>query len=64
MKEGKKVKFIGCSEDQHRWGSHTGDYKNLIIGKKYTVERIEVHSYHTKVWLMGIDGCFNSVCFK
>ena len=59
-----KVKFIGCSDDQHNWGGHTGNYKELIVGNVYTIDKIEVHSWHTKYWLSGIEGSFNSVCFN
>lgn len=59
-----KVIFIGCDEDQKRWGNHDGDISILEIGKSYDVERIEVHSWHTKVYLIGIEGSYNSVCFE
>ncbi len=63
-KEGTKVKFTGASEAQRNWGSYTGNYDELVVGKKYIIDHTEVHSYHTKVYLKGIKGCFNSVCFK
>ena len=59
-----KVKFIGCSEAQHEWGNHTGDYTKLKIGKTYTVREKEIHSWHTKIYLEEIAGSFNSVCFE
>ena len=55
--------FIGCSKEQHNWGGHTGDHESLEIGKEYKVEKREVHSFHTKIFLKGFDGSFNSVCF-
>jgi len=64
MNENTIVKFIGCSESQHNFGNHTGNYNNLVIGKEYVVEKTEVHSWHTKVYLKGIVGNFNSVCFE
>lgn len=63
-KKGTIVTFTGCSEEQHRFGSHTGDFKQLEIGKKYVIEKTEVHTMHTKVYLQNIEGCFNSVCFE
>ena len=63
-KHGTKVRFIGCSEDQHNWGSHTGNPQELVKGALYEVERTEVHTQHTKVFLVGHRGCFNSVCFE
>jgi len=64
MEIGEKVKFLGCCEAQHNWGSHTGDLSKLKIGKKYKVIKIEVHGWHTKVFIDGIEGSFNSVCFE
>lgn len=61
---GSIVKFTGCDELQHRWGSHTGNFKDLTIGEIYTVKCVEVHSWHTKVFLEGSEGSFNSVCFE
>lgn len=35
-----------------------------MIGQQYAVDRIEVHSWHTKVYLREIPGrAFNSVSF-
>jgi len=62
--EGTKVKFIGASESQRNWGSYTGNWDDLKKGKKYIIDHTEVHSSHTKVYLKGINGNFNSVCFK
>jgi hypothetical protein len=37
--------------------------KVLTLGEVYTVARIEVHNWHTDVWLEGFDKPFNSVQF-
>ena len=58
-----KVKFIGCSDEQVRWGGNDDPREVLAVGDVYEVERTDVHSWHTKVKLKGIDGNFNSVCF-
>jgi hypothetical protein len=58
------VKFTGCHESQHNWGNHTGNVDELTIGQSYEIDRIDVHSWHTKVYLVGIKGSFNSVCFE
>lgn len=63
MNVGDTVIFTGCSEDQHRWGNQTGNLEELILGSGYVVEQIKIHSHHTKVYLVGISGSFNSVCF-
>jgi len=59
-----KVIFLGCSASQKRFGSHTGDITKLVIGETYTVTKKEVHSYHTKLYIEGFSGSFNSVCFE
>lgn len=63
MNIGDTVIFTGCSEDQHRWGNHTGNLGDLILGSGYVVKTIKIHSEHTKVYLEGVSGSFNSVCF-
>ena len=60
---GTKVKFTGASEAQTNWGGNT-DPSPLVEGETYVVEYTEVHSWYTSVKLEGIDGFFNSVCFK
>lgn len=36
----------------------------LKIGKKYTIEKIEPHDFHTNVWVKEVPGIrFNSVLF-
>lgn len=62
MEIGDKVKFTGCSKEQERWGGNDSTAK-LTEGAEYVVSDVEVHSWHTKIRLEGIDGRFNSVCF-
>lgn len=39
--------------------------KHLVIGKEYTVEKTEVHNWHTDVFLQEVpDIAFNSVSFE
>jgi len=59
-----KVVFTGCTEHQKRFGNNTGDTDKLEVGKVYEVKEIEVHSWHTKYYLEGLEGSFNSVCFN
>lgn len=62
---GQNVVFTGCSEDQSKWGYGYIDASVLTVGAVYWVSKIEVHSWHTKVWLGEGDlGPFNSVCFE
>ena len=65
IRAGDTVKFIGCTIDQVRWGSNDDPNGKLIIGDKYYVEHVEVHSQHTKIQLRGVlKQKFNSVCFE
>ena len=64
LRKGDLVKFIGCSEEQINWGNNDDPNKILFVGDKYIVEKVEVHSYHTKLTLRGVYGMFNSVCFE
>jgi hypothetical protein len=59
-----KVKYTGCSKEQEQWGGNDNpEAKGLIVGNIYEVEKTEVHTWHTKMFLKEIDGKFNSVCF-
>jgi len=35
----------------------------LVLGQTYYVKKVEIHSWHTKVYLEGFDFPFNSVMF-
>lgn len=59
-----EVRFIGSSDEQNRWGGNDDPRKILVIGQTYEVEKVEQHSWHTKIYLKGIKGKFNSVCFN
>ena len=59
-----KVKYIGASDAQVQWGNCDDPRDVLIEGKVYEVEKEEVHTQHTKLHLVGINGRFNSVCFE
>lgn len=64
MKINDIVEFLGCSDDQVKFGGCDNPNNLLEIGGKYTVSDIEVHSWHTKIQLKGYTGKFNSVCFS
>jgi hypothetical protein len=64
MKTGDKVKFISATDDQINWGGNDDPRLILDTNTTYEVEKVEVHSWHTKVYLKGIKGEFNSVHFK
>lgn len=64
FKFGDYVKFLGCSKEQIAWGNNDDPNPHLFVGDKYFVEKVEVHSSHTKLTLRGVSGKFNSVCFE
>ena len=64
MKPGNKVIFIGCDEDQIHWGNCDDPNELLEKNETYVVESVEVHTWHTKIKLVGYEGKFNSICFK
>ena len=61
---GDRVRFLGASKEQTMWGSNDDPNPVLTVGETYDVESREVHSWHTKLKLVGFDGRFNSVCFE
>ena len=63
MEIGDKVRFTGCSESQRNWGGNDDPTGKLVYGHACTVSDVEVHSWHTKISLAGVEGKFNSVCF-
>lgn len=58
------AKYIGCDDSQVAWGNNNDPRGLLEVGVEYEVEKKEIHSWHTKIKLAGIDGMFNSVCFE
>ena len=64
MKKNDIVEYIGCSQEQINWGNNDDPRSYLIVGKHYEIEKVDVHSYHTKIKLYNKMGWFNSVCFK
>lgn len=51
---------------QVKWGTCADPRGLLTVGEEYEVERIEIHSWHTKIFLKGIDSGrgFNDVSFE
>lgn len=65
FKVGDQVRYLGSTEEQVRWGSNDNPEGLLFEGDVYCVERVEIHSWHTKLYLRGIGGGkFNSTCFE
>ena len=64
MKKGDRVKYIGCSEAQYNWGSGKDPRPIFTIDQELRVESVKVYCYETLIKFRGIDGKFNSVCFR
>lgn len=61
----RKARFIGCNETQIKWGSNDDPNGLLEVGGEYEIERVDVHTWHTKIYLVDFpDKGFNSVCFE
>jgi hypothetical protein len=59
----KSVKIKCISDYDTPTGAKAKLY--LKVGKKYTLDNVEVHSYYTKIYLKEFPGIpFNSVHFK
>ena len=58
-----KVTYTGANDSQVIWGGCDDPRGILVEGQSYEVEKRDVHSWHTKLKLVGIEGRFNSVCF-
>lgn len=63
LQEGDIIKFTEATNDQIRWGNNDDPRKLLIMGDNYEIEKVEIHSWHAKIYLKGIKGKFNSVHF-
>ena len=64
FKKGDRVIYLGTFDEQVNLGSNDDPRNILIEGDIYQIEKVEVHSWHTKISLRGIQGKFNSVSFK
>lgn len=56
--------YKGASEEQVQWGNGDDPRETLEIGYIYDIQYRDVHSWHTRIKLVGIQGEFNSVCFE
>lgn len=62
----RKLKYITTNViiEQINWGSHEDPRNLLELNKEYEVEKIDVRSSHTKIYLKEFPGkSFNSVWF-
>jgi hypothetical protein len=62
-RKGTRVRFV--EKDPTTWAIPKENAKHLELDVIYTVDRIEVRSWHTKVFLKEVpDVEFNSVWFR
>ena len=63
FRKGDLVKFESSSKFQVTWGQN--DDPDLLLKKNeiYEIEKVQIRSYHTKVYLKGIEGKFNGSSF-
>lgn len=60
-----RVRYIGATIEQIRWGSNDDPRPKLVVGEVYHVKRREVHSWHTKIELELFPGLvFNDASFE
>ncbi len=65
MEKGMLVRFIGATDQQVKWGNNDDPRCLLAIDRTYEVFKVEIHSWHTKLELLGFPNHrFNSVCFE
>lgn len=62
---GDIVRFTGWTKEQVAWGNNATPHM-LTLNHNYVIESVDVHRYHTKVTLRGVDKTmkFNSVHFE
>ena len=61
---GDKVQFMGASDGQAHRAGCDDPREHLVVGKTYTVLRVDVHSWHTKIILVEYPASsFNSTVF-
>jgi hypothetical protein len=64
-KEKEDYQYSPPSKDSINWGGHCDPTDVLVLGETYTIEHIEIHSWHTKVYLEEVPNkSFNSVWFE
>ena len=66
MRVGDRVRYIPSKDDDSiaLWGSGNKHPAGVLSPKLvYDVERVDIHTWHTKVWLRGVGGPFNSAHF-
>lgn len=62
--QGDRVRFHGISDEAASFGGCDDPRISVVAGRTYTIRRVEVHKWHTRIRLDGHpDRWFNSVGF-
>ena len=64
MKIGDQVRYIGNTSEYLKSGGADIPSSELIKGNTYLVEHVETSSQYEIIKLIGVQGEFNSLCFK
>ena len=60
-----RVKYLGASTEQVRWGGNDDPRPLLTVGALYDLRYRELHTWHTKIQLEGYpDLWFNDASFE
>ena len=60
-----KVKYIGATDDQVRYGRNDDPRGVLKENEIYEINKEDVHDWYTKIQLVEFPGLwFNNVCFE
>lgn len=63
--DSEERKVVCVSNKDHNFYDCDENAPLLKVGEQYTVSEVEVHSWHTVVYLKEFPGVeFNSVCFE
>ena len=61
--EPRKIKCT--SNHNHLWGNCDDASQHLVVGKEYSLNEVERHDWHTRIYLDEFHlMCFSSVCFE
>ena len=63
LKSGDRL--ICINNEDNNWGGCDSASVNLILNEVYTLDKIGIHSWHTKLWFKELpDLVFNSTHFE
>ncbi len=65
MKAGDAIRYTTePTNEQATWASCDDPRGVLKLGGRYVLEEVDVHSFHTKLTLVGVSGHWNSILFE